>query len=52
MTRPPNMQLMPYDVLVIKVTPQWKEPGTIELAGEVRFPGKYPIHRGETLPRS
>jgi len=25
------------------------EPGTIELAGEVRFPGKYPIHQGETL---
>jgi polysaccharide export outer membrane protein len=27
----------------------WMEPGTIELAGEVRFPGKYPIHQGETL---
>jgi protein involved in polysaccharide export with SLBB domain len=44
-----NIQLMPYDVLVIKPTPQWDEPGTIEVAGEVRFPGKYPIHRGETL---
>ena len=44
-----NVQLMPYDVLVIKITPLWEEPGTIELAGEVRFPGKYPIHRGETL---
>ena len=44
-----NLQLKPYDVLVIKVVPQWEEPGTIELAGEVRFPGKYPIHRGETL---
>ena len=44
-----NLALKPYDVLVIKVTPQWNEPGTIELAGEVRFPGKYPIHRGETL---
>jgi polysaccharide export outer membrane protein len=44
-----NVQLMPYDVLVIKVTPLWEEPGTIELAGEVRFPGKYPIRRGETL---
>ena len=44
-----DVQLKPYDVLVIKVVPQWEEPGTIELAGEVRFPGKYPIHRGETL---
>jgi len=41
--------LKPYDVLVIKPIPQWMEPGTIELAGEVRFPGKYPIHHGETL---
>ena len=44
-----NVQLRPYDVLVIKPVPQWDEPGTIEVAGEVRFPGKYPIHRGETL---
>jgi protein involved in polysaccharide export with SLBB domain len=44
-----NLQLKPYDVLVIKVVPQWDTPGTIELAGEVRFPGTYPIHRGETL---
>ena len=27
----------------------WEQPGSILLAGEVRFPGKYPIHRGETL---
>jgi protein involved in polysaccharide export with SLBB domain len=44
-----DVQLKPYDMLVIKITPQWMEPGTIELAGEVRFPGRYPIHRGETL---
>jgi polysaccharide biosynthesis/export protein len=44
-----NLELKPYDVLVIKVIPQWEEPGVIELAGEVRFPGKYPITRGETL---
>ena len=41
--------LKPYDILIIKPIPQWMEPGTIELAGEVRFPGKYPIHQGETL---
>jgi len=44
-----DLRLQPYDVLIVKVTPQWQEPGTIELAGEVRFPGKYPIDRGETL---
>ncbi len=44
-----DLKLKPYDQLVIKVTPQWDEPGNIVLAGEVRFPGKYPIHRGETL---
>ena len=44
-----DLLLKPYDVLIIKPIPQWVEPGTIELAGEVRFPGKYPIHQGETL---
>jgi protein involved in polysaccharide export with SLBB domain len=44
-----DFALKPYDILVIKPIPQWMEPGTIELAGEVRFPGKYPIHEGETL---
>jgi polysaccharide biosynthesis/export protein len=44
-----DIALHPYDVLVIKPIPKWVEPGTIEVAGEVRFPGKYPIHQGETL---
>jgi polysaccharide biosynthesis/export protein len=44
-----DVLLKPFDILVIKPIPQWVEPGTIELAGEVRFPGKYPIHQGETL---
>jgi protein involved in polysaccharide export with SLBB domain len=44
-----NIELRPYDVLVIKPIPLWEQPGTIVLSGEVRFPGKYPIHRGETL---
>ena len=44
-----DLLLKPYDVLVVKVTPLWDEPGSIVVAGEVRFPGKYPIHRGETL---
>jgi polysaccharide biosynthesis/export protein len=44
-----DLMLKPYDILVIKPIPKWVEPGTIEVAGEVRFPGKYPIHQGETL---
>jgi protein involved in polysaccharide export with SLBB domain len=44
-----DVVLKPYDILVVKPIPMWMEPGTIELAGEVRFPGKYPIHQGETL---
>ena len=44
-----DLQLKPYDVLIIKPIAQWIEPGVIEVTGEVRFPGKYPIHQGETL---
>jgi polysaccharide export outer membrane protein len=44
-----DVELRPYDALVIKPIPMWMEPGIIEIAGEVRFPGKYPIHQGETL---
>jgi protein involved in polysaccharide export with SLBB domain len=41
--------LQPYDYLTIKELPQWTEQQTVTLGGEVRFPGKYPIKRGETL---
>ncbi len=44
-----DIPLQPYDTLVVKITPQWQEPGTIVVRGEVRFPGTYPIHRGEKL---
>jgi polysaccharide biosynthesis/export protein len=44
-----DAQLRPYDILVIKRMPQWDANATIQLAGELRFPGRYPIHRGETL---
>ena len=47
--RAADVELRPYDTLVIKPIPMWMEPGFIEVAGEVRFPGKYPIHQGETL---
>ncbi len=44
-----DILLKPYDQLIIKITPDWKEAGVITVAGEVRYPGKYPIHHGETL---
>lgn len=44
-----GVPLQPYDVLVIKETPDWREKESIALQGEVRFPGTYPIRKGETL---
>ena len=41
--------LQPYDRLVIRRIPKWDREGTIEITGEVRFPGKYPIARDEKL---
>ena len=41
--------LQPFDYLGIREIPEWREQETIELQGEVRFPGTYPIKRGETL---
>lgn len=46
-----NVALEPYDQLVVRRIPKWDEAGTIEIQGEVKFPGKYPIARGETLSR-
>ena len=44
-----DLPLKPHDVLIVKNTPLLDEPGSIVTTGEVRFLGKYPIHRGETL---
>jgi polysaccharide export outer membrane protein len=45
-----DLTLQPLDYLVIKPIPQWtKHPETVTVLGEVRFPGKYPLRRGETL---
>lgn len=44
-----DVPLQPFDYLVIKETPLWAAQEEVELGGEVRFPGRYPIHRGETL---
>jgi polysaccharide biosynthesis/export protein len=41
--------LQPFDFLNIKEVPEWSEQENVTIAGEVRFPGSYPIRRGETL---
>lgn len=44
-----DMLLQPFDSLMIKETPDWAAQESVTLRGEVRFPGKYSIRRGETL---
>ena len=44
-----DIPLKAFDYLVIKEVPLWAEQEEVEIRGEVRFPGRYPIHRGETL---
>jgi protein involved in polysaccharide export with SLBB domain len=44
-----DVALKPYDVLVVKEVPDWREQESVVVGGEVRFPGTYPIRRGETL---
>lgn len=44
-----DLLLQPYDSLLVKETPDWREQESVTLRGEVRFPGTYPIRRGETL---
>ena len=41
--------LKPYDTVSIKPIPFWKEGESIELSGEIKFPGIYSIMKGETL---
>lgn len=38
-----------YDYLNIKQVPEWEKQSVVQIRGEVRFPGNYPIRRGETL---
>jgi protein involved in polysaccharide export with SLBB domain len=44
-----NLRLQPFDSLSIKEVQAWAVRQEIILRGEVRFPGKYSIKRGETL---
>jgi protein involved in polysaccharide export with SLBB domain len=44
-----DLLLSPFDLLVIKEISEWSQQEAVRLEGEVRFPGEYPIARGETL---
>ncbi|MBS0394644.1 MAG: SLBB domain-containing protein [Proteobacteria bacterium] len=44
-----DIELQPYDTLHVKSTPEWGRAEFVELRGEVKFPGRYQIRRGETL---
>jgi protein involved in polysaccharide export with SLBB domain len=44
-----DLLLKPFDFLNVREVPEWSEQEKITLIGEVRFPGVYPIQRGETL---
>ncbi len=46
-----DLILQPYDDLRIKRLPEWEAAATVEIKGEVRFPGIYPIARGEQLSK-
>ncbi len=44
-----DLLLRPFDVLNVKEVSLWRQQGTVEINGEVRFPGTYTIELGETL---
>jgi len=46
-----DLTLRPHDDLRIKRLPEWVAAATVEIKGEVRFPGIYPISRGEQLSK-
>ncbi len=44
-----NKLLSSRDILTVMTTPDWQENKSVEIRGEVKFPGVYNIRRGETL---
>ncbi len=44
-----NILLKQKDTLLIKNVPEWKNIATVEIGGQVKFPGKYVIWPGERL---
>ncbi|MCF1428905.1 MAG: SLBB domain-containing protein [Shewanella sp.] len=44
-----NILLEGRDILTVKTTPDWQDYKSVEIRGELKFPGVYNIRRGETL---
>ena len=44
-----DLEIRPFDQLFVKEVPRWSGGEMVQLRGEFRFPGNYPIRRGETL---
>ena len=46
---PADLLLAPFDLLVVKQVSEWTQQEAVTVEGEVKFPGVYPIKRGETM---
>ena len=44
-----DLELQPYDKLLIRRITNWRGDEVVEVSGEVAFPGRYPIEEGEHL---
>jgi protein involved in polysaccharide export with SLBB domain len=44
-----DVTLQAYDKVIVRRIPNWQDEGSIQIIGEVRFPGEYPVIRGEKL---
>lgn len=44
-----NLLLYPHDELLVRTISNWQASTRIEVKGEVRFPGTYPVEEGERL---
>ncbi|MBP6106647.1 MAG: SLBB domain-containing protein [Steroidobacteraceae bacterium] len=44
-----DLLLAPFDLLVVKQVSEWTQQEAVTVEGEVKFPGVYPIKRGETM---
>jgi len=45
---PKNFTLQPYDQVVVRLIPEFKLGGTVELSGQVKYPGTYIMESKET----
>ncbi len=44
-----NLTLQEFDFLNVKEITRWNDTDIVRVQGEVRFPGEYPVSKGETL---